>query len=389
MRRTLITVLTLIALLVPLSISFSQPLAITYSVTPSIIYENDTFVLTVNIIAYSNIENVKVALLDLPNSLESNSSCSLCSVYSLIGCKSYYDSCYTKIGDLNANMQRSYSFVIKAKDEGSYVAKIGIKYEYNNEAKEIFQTVPIIVYSKKYGIIEIKSETLDAVRDNYTKIKLIIKNVGDDKVKNVAIYTFSQYLFPLSNYEVIKELDKGESKEVEFEYKVGKLQEGDYPINFVISYLSNNLTTINYTALVHVIDNRKEKFLVTVDEIEPEKVNEGEKIRVRIKIANIGDIDVSNLVVNFTVGNYSKGEFIGDVDKGDFDIASFEIVPAKENLIGIVKLSYEVNDKEKEKIFELPIKIRFNEKMKYNFGIYVLAVFLIIMIILTIMLKKK
>ncbi len=389
MRRILITVLTLIALLIPFSISFSQPLGITYSVTPPIIYENDTFVLTINIVAYSNIENVKVALLDLPNSLESNSSCSLCSVYSLIGCKSYYDSCYTKIGDLSANMQRSYSFVIKAKEEGSYVAKIGIKYEYNNEVKEIFQTIPIIVYSKKYGLIEIKSETLDAVRDNYTKIKLIIKNVGDDKVENVAIYTFSRYLSPLSNYEIVKELDKGESKEIEFEYKVGKLQEGDYPVNFVISYLSNNLTTINYTALVHVIDNRKEKFLVTVDEIEPEEVNEGEKVRIKIKIANIGDIDISNLVVNFTVSNYSKGDFIGDIDKGDFDIASFEIVPTKENLTGIVKLSYEVNDKEKEEILEVPIKVRFKEKMKYNFTIYILIISLIAAVILAIKLKKK
>ncbi|MDD5699976.1 MAG: hypothetical protein PHH00_02165 [Candidatus Nanoarchaeia archaeon] len=160
-----------------------------------------------------------------------------------------------------------------------------------------------------------------------TTLEFNIENTGDIDLNNI-IFSWEEKtgsILPVgsSNTRSIDFLDVGDDKKLEFPvFTSASAEPGLYELIFTMRFNNENGTVITETSNAGIIVGGQTDFDVSVSDISSSGVI--------LSIANIGKNPASSVTVtipeqsNFKVSG-SSSTIIGNLDKGDYSVASFQI----------------------------------------------------------------
>lgn len=197
--------------------------------------------------------------------------------------------------------------------------------------------------------IKITSVSPDSLRaGENTYLNFTLSNVGNSIAKSISfVWTSSTNLIlPIGtdNKIFIDEMDSGSVKEISSRIAVSPtITPGVYPISIQISYKDQLGNSINQTSIVGMVVGGSTDFEITLDQSADTS---------SLYISNVGTNTATSVSVSipeqsgFSVTGSSTA-FIGNLNPGDYTIASFQLVPRNigrnitgRNSVLTVKISY-------------------------------------------------
>ncbi|MBU0959284.1 MAG: hypothetical protein KKB31_05055 [Nanoarchaeota archaeon] len=159
-----------------------------------------------------------------------------------------------------------------------------------------------------------------------TELSFEIENTGDEDLENIIFSweekTGSILPIGLSNTKTIQELDEGDEETLDFDvFTSASAEPGLYELTLTLTYKNENETTIK-TSKVGIIVGGQTDFDVSVSDVSSSGVI--------FSVANIGKNPANSVTIvipsqtNFRISG-SSSSIIGNLDKGDYSVASFQI----------------------------------------------------------------
>jgi len=160
-----------------------------------------------------------------------------------------------------------------------------------------------------------------------TKLTFKLENTGDSNLYNI-IFSWEEKtgnILPIgsSNTQSLDSLNDGDDEKFDFNiFASASASPGLYELTFTIRFDNENGTTITETSNAGIIVGGQTDFDVSVSDISSSGVI--------LSVANVGKNPANSVIViipeqsNFKVSG-SSSSIIGNLDKGDYSVASFQI----------------------------------------------------------------
>jgi hypothetical protein len=251
---------------------------------------------------------------------------------SLEGIKTTYT-----ISEINAGSTKKLVFEFKVNENaqpGNYVSTLNLTYDRLGE--EVFQQeeiiIPIIKTAKKVDIVVSPSVVSPGSKETLT---FTITNLTNEPITNLS-FTWDEandLVLPLGSDNKRFVSFIGEKQSVEIEYVVAadpNIITGIYPLTATTTMNDNNGVTTQESTIGLIVGGTTD-FEISVDTTES---------LLSINIANIGTNNAESVIVKILgegISTKNNTEIVGNLDRGDYTIASFEItkITAKEATIEI------------------------------------------------------
>lgn len=166
------------------------------------------------------------------------------------------------------------------------------------------------------------------VPGEYSELNFRLENTGDENLEDV-VFSWEEKtgnILPigLSNKKTIEELDNRDDQKIKFDIFVSASAEpGLYELIFTTTYKHDN-ETIAEISKAGIIVGGQTDFDVSVSDISSSGII--------LSVANIGKNPANSVNIaiplqsNFKISG-STSSIIGNLDKGDYSVASFQVVP--------------------------------------------------------------
>ena len=224
----------------------------------------------------------------------------------------------------NAQILRYKLFVDKDTPNGIYEINLKIK-KANQEITNIYK-FNISIIGKEYAqIITINKSNIDfGIVEN---LDFLITNTGNSPLKNIVFsWTEStETLLPVNsdNTKYIKFLDVGQSTTISYNVMANSNSTpGLYKLNLTLNFENENTINTTLNTIAGIFVGGKTDFDITF--------SESDSGIVSLSIANVGNNPAYsvNIIIpeqeNYTTSG-SNSSIIGNLDKGDYTISSFNI----------------------------------------------------------------
>lgn len=184
----------------------------------------------------------------------------------------------------------------------------------------------LVAATENYNIEVTDISPTSLVPGEKSELSFKIENTGDEDLENI-IFSWEEKtgnILPigLSNTKTIEELDEGDDETLDFDVFVSASTEpGLYELTFTFNYNDGN-GTITKTSKAGMIIGGQTDFEVAVSDVSSSGII--------LSVANIGKNPAESVTViipsqtNFKVSG-SSSSIIGNLDKGDYSVASFQI----------------------------------------------------------------
>ena len=233
--------------------------------------------------------------------------------------------------------------------------------------------------SQSLGTVSIKNLTYEnAIAGENNHVLLRIVNEGNREIKNIIVKIASDPRSPLSfspQEFFIEKLNPYMYKTIDLSVYANPDAEGVYKTPILVRYSIDSGKFVNDSFVLTIKVSRKPSLLVYVSSIE--------KNQIDLAIANVGSVKARNVYVTLRDGNCYQVkeksiEFIGDLDSGDYDTASFEVEPTASSckLKGIVYYQ-DALGRNYTQGFEIPIKFPKEEATRSSSTLYIIGALLI------------
>lgn len=260
-----------------------------------------------------------------------------------------------RISYLNARQEINDAAVLKFKlmtdanvAEGTYYVDVVASFKEENSLSNTVSTTntfQIDVRGKEYAqIVTINQSIIDVGKEE--PLEFIITNTGNSPLKNMVVSWKdpNDVILPIysDNTKYIKHLDANESVKVDYSVMA------DVNANPGLYAIDINLSFENYDSKAQSIQTTAGLFVggATDFDVAYSESNQGE---VSISVANVGN-NMANAVKvsipdqeNYKVGG-SPSTIVGNLLKGDYTIASFNVTSAATNSSNPLKVKIEYTD---------------------------------------------
>lgn len=246
--------------------------------------------------------------------------------------------------------------------KGQYPLKVSLYTTGNTEKTSLTREVMIDIDSESNAEIEhISIEKL--VPGEKTNLTFGIKNVGNSPLKN-AMFSWecaSDIILPVgsSNVKHINLIDTGETANVSFEVLTNvNTKPGLYKVDMVLTY--DDIEELKTITEAGTVENQKRKeikskagiYIGGVTDFDIAFMEKGPTGAYTFSISNIGNNGANSVKVlipaqeNWTVTDGSNSVILGNLQKGDYTIAEFNLDPKTigEDLPIRFEISYTSND---------------------------------------------
>lgn len=238
---------------------------------------------------------------------------------------------YVDIGGIGTSETTSALFkfsVPKTTSSGLYRINFEIDYCQDSNCREIKQFAIVNVQSQ--SILELKSLKPDRLNiGSNTTLIFAVANNGNSELSNVVItwQESNNLILPLGSSNRIILSSIGADQQIEIPVEVvtsPTITPGTYPITVKMEYFDKTGTKQNSTSVVGLIVGGMTEFAVDIQEFTASTLT--------LSIANIGVNPATSIAVRipaqerFSVMG-SSSVFLGNLNPGDYTIASFQVIP--------------------------------------------------------------
>jgi len=314
------------------------------------------------ILSFSNAGNdiaydTRVVLKSINSPLTSDSLCNNCLEYSNSQrmCLTYYDYCYTYVGDVYGGNGQDTSFKINVPENtesGVYVVEFEIHYGSKNtttgvvESRRMTRRLALDINSVNVKPdINVKSiTTTDIISpgDEFN-MTIVLENSGEIESKETNLELITSYFKVKGKTNKVAIGDLGVNKQTSVTYTLladAALTPGVYEVEFNTTY-SDNENSYSKTSNTGILIDGVADFNVFIQDISPDIITINSELSTFISIANIGIINARSVSVEINpnsdieLGNNNE-DFLGDLDAGDFTTTSFSFTPKREGELNII-----------------------------------------------------
>jgi len=184
----------------------------------------------------------------------------------------------------------------------------------------------LVAGASNYNIEIVKVSPTNLIPGEQNELSFEIENTGDEDLENVIFSweekTGSILPIGLSNTKTIQELDEGDEETLDFDvFTSASAEPGLYELTLTLTYKNENETTIK-TSKVGIIVGGQTDFDISVSDVSSSGII--------FSVANIGKNPANSVTLvipsqpNFRISG-SSSSIIGNLDKGDYSVASFQI----------------------------------------------------------------
>ncbi len=184
----------------------------------------------------------------------------------------------------------------------------------------------LVVASNNYNIEVTDISPTSLVPGEKSELSFKIENTGDEDLKNI-IFSWEEKsgnILPIgsSNKKSIEELEEGDDESLDFDvFTSASAEPGLYELTLTLTYEKENGTATE-TSKAGIIVGGQTDFDISVSDVSSSGII--------ISVANIGKNPANSVTViiptqsNFKISG-SSSSIIGNLDKGDYSVASFQI----------------------------------------------------------------
>ena len=185
----------------------------------------------------------------------------------------------------------------------------------------------LVVASSNYNIEVTDVSPTSLVPGEKSELSFKIENTGDEDLENI-VFSWEEKsgnILPigLSNKKSIEELDEGDDENLDFDvFTSASAEPGLYELTLTLTYKKEN-TTATETSKAGIIVGGQTDFDISVSDVSSSGII--------LSVANIGKNPANSVTViiptqsNFRISG-SSSSIIGNLDKGDYSVASFQII---------------------------------------------------------------
>ena len=204
--------------------------------------------------------------------------------------------------------------------------------------------IPLVLSASNYNVEVIDVSPTNLVPGEETELQFVIENTGNKDIDNL-VFSWedkSGNILPIgsSNTKTIQELDDGDDETISFKvFTSASTEPGLYELTLTLRYekevekeieqgeetrIERTIETITETSKAGIIVGGTTDFDVSVSDFSSNGLI--------LSIANIGKNPANSVTIitptqsNFIVTG-SSSSIIGNLDKGDYSVASFQITP--------------------------------------------------------------
>ena len=184
----------------------------------------------------------------------------------------------------------------------------------------------LVVASSNYNIEVTDISPTSLIPGEKSELSFKIENTGDEDLENI-VFSWEEKsgnILPigLSNKKSIEELDEGDDEDLDFKVFTSASAEPElYELTLTLTYEKEN-ETITETSKAGIIVGGQTDFDISVSDVSSSGII--------LSVANIGKNPANSVTViiptqsNFRISG-SSSSIIGNLDKGDYSVASFQI----------------------------------------------------------------
>lgn len=195
--------------------------------------------------------------------------------------------------------------------------------------------------SGNYNVEVVDVTPTSLVPGEQSKLTFTIENLGDEDLENV-VFSWEEKsgdILPIgsSNTQIIEELDEGDDETLDFKvFTSTSVEPGLYELILSLTY-NNGEELITKTSKVGMIVGGQTDFDVSV--------SDSSSSGIILSVANIGKNPAESVTIvipdqtGFSVSG-SSSSIIGNLDKGDYSVASFQISSQSRNSNLNVEIQY-------------------------------------------------
>lgn len=184
----------------------------------------------------------------------------------------------------------------------------------------------LVAASGNYNIEVTDVSPTSLVPGEKSELSFKIENTGDEDLENI-VFSWEEKsgnILPigLSNKKSIEELDEGDDEDLDFEvFTSASAEPGLYELTLTLTYEKENGTATE-TSKAGIIVGGQTDFDISVSDVSSSGII--------LSVANIGKNPANSVTIiiptqsNFRISG-SSSSIIGNLDKGDYSVASFQI----------------------------------------------------------------
>jgi len=299
----------------------------------------------------SAIYDVKVAFVGLDSPLIGD-TCSACDVWSSVWnkCNEYNEGCFLTLGDLPSSGSISTYYRISAPvsaPPGNYLAQFVVKYTTGSQEKE-FNLFATITVSGTPEVRLVEVSVPDHVLPTQSfNLSFYVKNEESYELRDLSVEASGVGLLFDKDSIKLDDLGPGEKKKVSFQvFPSENIDEGINSLEVTLSYRDPSGNSYTKQEEIDFFVGGNTSFDVIIDDIYPFPPTNGSKFTLSVGVLNSGLLSAKSVKVTL-YGEYvsePREYFIGDLGRGEYDTASFSILPESSGELDLVaEVSY-MND---------------------------------------------
>lgn len=329
----------------------------------------------------TSVQDVKVAFVGLDSPLVGD-TCSVCDVWSSAQnkCEEYNEGCFLTLGDLPSSGSTSTYYRISAPEAtppGEYLAQFVVRYSVGSQERE-FNALTTITVSETPEVRLVDISLPDHVLPTRSfNLSFYVKNEESYPLKDIFVDVSGEGLILNESSVKLGDLGPGERRKVSFRvFPSYEVSEGINELEVKLDFKDPSGNPYTRQEEIDFFVGGNTSFDVVIDDIYPFPPSNGSKFTLSVGVLNSGLLSAKSVEIAL----YSeyvlqpKEYFIGDLGRGEYDTASFTILPESPGKLDLVaEVSY-VNGFGEKVSFNESLSVRVERSSEGRGSLPILAV---------------
>ncbi len=210
-------------------------------------------------------------------------------------------------------------------------------------------TMNLVAAADNYNIEVIDVSPTNLIPGEQSELSFKIENTGNIDLENI-IFSWEEKtgnILPIgsSNTKSIEEINEGDKETLDFDvFASSSAEPGLYELTLTLTY-EKEVKKGNETIIETIIETSKAGIIVGGQTDFDVSISDVSSSGIILSIANIGKNPANSVTViipsqsNFRISG-STSSIIGNLDKGDYSVASFQLIPQARNSNLNVEIQY-------------------------------------------------